>query len=284
MTPARQALVLVLHAVPAVHMTHWPVRSQTRPVPHDVPAGTVAPLTQVLVPPAQSVMPRRHGSLLPVHDAWLTHATQVPLEVQTRFWPHAVPAAAFKPSLHIGVAPHDCTPRLQGAPAFAVQMALLTQPTQLPAVQIRSAPHAVPDGAAGPSVHTAEPDSQRTMPVVQGAPVLVVQRAPSSHAMHWPIVVQTRPWPHEVPAGRWRVVSTHVAVSPHVVSPSTHGFGFALHDKPAEQVTQVPFRQAKPVPHETPFGPAGPSTHEVMAPSQRETPVLHGAPVLPVQG
>lgn len=269
---------------PLAHATHWPVPLQTCPVPHEVPAGRSASSTHTGVPVVHSMTPRRQAAAgLVEHGVPATHATQVPALSQTCPAPHAVPAAAFAPSAQPGVAPQVVRPRLHGAPGLAAQLWFARQGRQLPPLQLMSVPQPVPEGAGAPSTQVATPDSQRTTPSTHGAVGLVVQRVPSAQVMHWPFEVQTRPLPQGLPATFCRVVSPQLELGPQEVSPSTQGFGLALHGRPAAQVTQVPLRHARPAPHEMPLAAAGPSAHDERPLSHRVTPVRHGAPVLPVQ-
>lgn len=154
---------------------------------------------------------------------------------------------------------------------------------QFPLRHTRSTPHASPEGAAGPSTHTAEPEAQRTTPCTQGLLGLPEQIAPSLQVMHWPAVVHTRPTPQGLPAGFCRVVSTQPASLPQTVSPSRQGSAFDEQVTPSVQVTQLPLRQMRLFPHATP-DTAGPSMQLGVPAWQNVTPLRHGAPVLPAQG
>ena len=198
--------------------------------------------------------------------------------------PHAVPAGALAPSLHPGVAPHVVTPRLHGAPGLDAHAASGTHCRQLPPTHTLSTPHPTPDGAGAPSTHVAVPDAHRTTPVTHGADGLPLHAAPSLQVMHCPADVHTWPAPHDVPAGRCLVESTHPAIVPHVVSPSLHGSGLVLHGAPAVHVTHSPLRQTRLLPHDVPVADAGPSMQLAVPPVHSVTPVRHGAPVLPVHG
>lgn len=232
-----------------------------------------------------STTPRRHALPgLVVHAAPAWHATQVPVGLQTWSVPHAVPAAAFVPSMQAGVAPHVVTPRRHGAPGFDAHAAFGTHCRQLPPTHTRSTPHARPDGAGAPSTHVALPDAHRTTPATHGADGLPLHAAPSSQVMHWPVEVHTRPAPHEVPGARCLVESAQPAIAPHVVSPSLQGSGLVLQAVPAVQVTHSPLRHTRLLPHATPVPAAGPSMQLGTPPVHSVTPVRHGAPVLPMQG
>jgi len=285
-TPSRQSEAgLVLHAPPAAQATHRPVTEHTWSMPQLVPGALRASSTHTGAPVAHSMTPRRHALPgLVVQAAPAVHAPQVPMSVQTWLRPHEAPAEPFMPSTHAGVAPQVVTPRRQGAPGFDAQAALGTHCRQLPPTQTRSAPHAVPEGAGGPSTHTALPDSQRTTPVTHGALGLVEQLEPSAQVMHWPALVQARPTPQGLPGARGRAESTHPAEAPQAVSPSLQGSGLVLHGALGTQVTHAPPRQMRSLPHPRPLGAAGPSMHAATPPWQSVTPVRQGAPVLPVHG
>jgi hypothetical protein len=245
-TPCRHGDGLVEQLVPATHAMHWPAALQTRSAPQLVPAGLSASSMQSGAPVEQSVTPRRHAAPgFVVHAAPCAHATQAPCWLHTWLGPQLVPGGAFAPSLQPGVAPHVVVPRLHGAPGFEAHTALGTHCRQLPPTHTRSTPHASPEGAAGPSMHTAEPDSHRTTPCTHGLLGLPLHVAPSLQVMHAPAEVHTLPVPHGLPAGRWRVVSPHPALMPHVVSPSLQGSGLLVHALPAVQVTHVPPRDRK---------------------------------------
>lgn len=285
-TPLRQpGLGLVVQLPPAAHATHVPAAVHTWSCPHVVPAGFSASSTHTGLPVLHSTTPRRHALPgLVVHAAPAWHATHWPVASHTLSVPHAVPAATVIPSLQPGVAPHVVTPRLHGAPGLDAHAAFGTHCRQLPPTHTRSTPHATPDGAGAPSTHVAVPDAHRTTPATHGADGLPLHAAPSSQVMHWPVAVHTRPAPHEVPVGRCLVESTQPAIAPHVVSPSLHGSGLALHAVPAVHVTHSPLRQMRSLPHEVPAAAAGPSMQLGAPPVHSVTPVRHGAPVLPVHG
>jgi hypothetical protein len=83
--PVRQALPpLVVQAVPAVQLTHWPDAVQTWSAPQVVPAGLSASSRHTGAPLLQSVTPRRQA--LPgfeVQPAPCVQATHAPLPLQT---------------------------------------------------------------------------------------------------------------------------------------------------------------------------------------------------------
>lgn len=196
----------------------------------------------------------------------------MPLWLHTWSVPQLVPAGAFVPSEQPGVEPHVVTPRLHGAPGFEAHVALGTHCRQLPPTQTRSTPHASPAGAAGPSTHTADPDSHRTTPCTHGLLGFPVHVAPSLQVMQVPAEVQTRPAPQGLPVGRRCMVSTQPALRPQVVSPSLHGSGLLVHAVPAVQVTHEPPRQTRSLPQPVPFAAAGPSMHDAVPAWQNVTP------------
>lgn len=285
-TPLRQAeLGLVVQLPPEAQATHMPATLQTRSIPHEVPGALIASSMHTGAPVEHSTTPRRQALPgLVVHAAPALHATQLPAALQTWLLPHEAPAVAFMPSSQPGAAPQVVRPRLQGAPGFDPQAAFGTHCRQLPPTQTRSTPQPRPDGAGGPSMHTAVPESHRMTPVTQGVLGFPEQLVPSAQVMHTPALVHTRPGPHVVPAGRWRVEFEQVDIAPQTVSPSTHGSAFVVQGVPAVQVTQDPPRQTRFAPQATPLGPLGPSMHEAVPFWQRERPVRQGAPVFPMHG
>ncbi len=104
--PSTQTELPVAHeVVPARHEPgFWQAAPETQAtqdpplhtwsVPHVVPFGcAVAEFTHTWVPVEHEVVPRRHGSGFPVHDAPAVHATQAPA-LQTWFVPQVVPFAS----------------------------------------------------------------------------------------------------------------------------------------------------------------------------------------------
>ena len=65
------------HAAPVAHAAQSPPR-QTMPDPHALPFGALSPDTQLGVPLAQSIVPRRQGSPVIAHAAPRSHALQAP--------------------------------------------------------------------------------------------------------------------------------------------------------------------------------------------------------------
>lgn len=115
------------HGPPALQAAQAPVAVHTCPEPHGVPAARRASSTQTGAPVEHSVTPRRHGFGLPEHGVPGEQRAQPPAPSQTWFVPQAVPAGAFAPSMHPGVAPHVVRPRLHGLPGLAEQATSGTQ-------------------------------------------------------------------------------------------------------------------------------------------------------------
>jgi hypothetical protein len=114
--PAWQGFAGV-QASPAVHATHAPAL-HTMLVPQLVPFATLPDSTQTGAPVVQVVMAVRQGRFAMVQLAPAVQAPQVPVALQTRLVPQAVPAGSNVPaSVHCGVpVVHDSVPRWQ---AFA---------------------------------------------------------------------------------------------------------------------------------------------------------------------
>src|ERR1051325_2727897 len=89
--PFLHMLGVVVHAPPAVQLTHMPLPSQTWLVPQPVPAALLPPSMQVMAPVMQVVVPFLHAVGLPVHDWPAVQATQTPLPLQTMLVPQAMP-------------------------------------------------------------------------------------------------------------------------------------------------------------------------------------------------
>lgn len=99
--PAWQGLVGV-HASPAAQPTQTPLL-QTRLVPQPVPFATFPDATQTGAPVVHVFVPVRQGRVEIVQLAPTVQVPQVPVPLQTRLSPHAVPGARFVPvSVHVG--------------------------------------------------------------------------------------------------------------------------------------------------------------------------------------
>lgn len=166
--PLRQpGLGLVVHATLAVQLTQAPVALQTWLVPHEVPAARFPESTQVWAPVVHAVTPvLQPGVGLVVHGVEATHATQLPLELQTWSGPHDVPAATFVESMQ-RVMPvlQSITPLLQGAPGFDVQALPAVHAPQKPlASHTCPAPQFVPAALGAPSTQAWAPVAHERTP------------------------------------------------------------------------------------------------------------------------
>ena len=83
--------------------------------------------------------------------------------------------------------------------------------TQTPVLHTMFVPHEVPLATSADSVQTTAPVEHEVVPTRQGLP-LIVQVAPTVHAMQAPALVQTMPVPHDVPAARLVFLSVQVGV------------------------------------------------------------------------
>ncbi|MBM4781891.1 MAG: hypothetical protein GQE15_29785 [Archangiaceae bacterium] len=193
--PLRQpGLGFIVQATLAEQLTHAPVALQTWFVPHEVPAARLPESTQVCAPVVHDVRPvLQPGFGLVVHAVDATHATQLPLALQTWSGPHEVPGVTFVESTH-RVAPvlQSMTPLLQGAPGFDVQALPAVHMPQKPfASQTCPAPQLVPAAFGAPSTHACAPVAHEKTPCRHAEPGLVVHAPPAVHATHIPVAVQT---------------------------------------------------------------------------------------------
>lgn len=100
--PFLQLFGFVAQVVPAVHDTHWFAALHTRFVPHGVPAPRAAASTQVVVPVAHDVVPKKHAEFgLPLQVWPAVHMPQKPLPSHTWLAPHVVPPGLLPLSTHV---------------------------------------------------------------------------------------------------------------------------------------------------------------------------------------
>lgn len=238
--PLRHTAVgLVVHAEPWLQALHAPLL-QT-PVGQVVPLGRAAPSLHIGAPVLHVTVPTRHASGLPVQAVPAAHATQVFVELHTRFVPHEAPSPFGVLSVQTG-APlaHEMTPLKQGL-GLVVQLMPCVQALQTPLEeQTIPAPQLVPAGLFAPSVQTGAPVAHDTTPTLH-APVLVVQLAPALHAMQAPLPLHTWPTPQAVPA---------MAFAPftHVVEPELQSVRPVMHGAPAFEEQAFPATQAPQLP------------------------------------
>ncbi len=193
--PLRQpGFGLVVQAMLAEQVTHAPFALQTRFVPHEVPGALLPESTHVCAPVVHEVRPvLQPGFGFVEHAVEATHATQLPLELQTWSGPHEVPAVTLVESTH-RVAPvlQSMTPLLHGAPGFEAQALPAVQTPQNPlASQTCPAPQLVPADFGAPSIHACAPVEHESTPWRHAEPGLVVHMPPAVQATHMPVAVQT---------------------------------------------------------------------------------------------
>jgi hypothetical protein len=193
-TPATQALELVLHAAPAVQGTQAPAPLHTPPV-HGLPAATsVVVSTHPCAPVTHELVPTLHGAGLVLHAVPAVQGTQAPAPLHTPP-AHALPAATLVTLPQLGPPPPQLTsPCVQGV---GLQGALLTQEVQLPPRQTRLRPQDVPSGCGTVvSVHDWVPVAHEVLPMRQG--LATAQSSPDSQLTHAP-ALQTPPSAQMVP-------------------------------------------------------------------------------------
>jgi hypothetical protein len=222
--PRRQGVGFVEQLPPAVQLTHEPSPLQTRLVPQPTPASMpLVESTQSEVPVAHDTIPRRHTPGFMVHETPAVHATQAPDASHTWLVPQVVPAAAnVAESVHCEAPePQLVTPARHGL-AFVEQALPDTQLAHAPRPSHTwSLPQAVPAGRFSvPSTQVAAPLGHVCVPRLQ-ALGFVVHVTPAVHALHSPIVSQTRPPPQGVP-GAALTPSTQVPVE-HETFPCRQG-------------------------------------------------------------
>jgi len=208
-----------VHEAPWLHALHRPPLHT--PLAQAVPLVLLLPSRHTALPVAQSTVPFRQAAFVLVVQAapWL-HALQLPA-LQTPP-AQAVPLVFGAPSAQTG------TPVLQLVAPLRQGLGLVVQaPPGLhglhePTLQTPPA-HVVPLALLLPSLQTATPVEQLTMPLRHAESVLVVHAAPSLQALHAPML-QTPP-AHTVPFV--------------LLLPSTHTGAPELH-------SVVPLRQAAP--------------------------------------
>jgi len=87
-----------------------------------------------------------------------------------------------------------------------------------PGPQTPTVPHIATGVVLKSGIQIGAPEPQSIAPVAHGLPVS--QTAPGRHEPQAPAPSQTSaPGPHEVPAGAFTPVSTHVGVGPQLIEP-----------------------------------------------------------------
>src|SRR4029079_1064861 len=123
----------VVQALPASHITHWPLPLHTWFVPHAMPALALSPSTQPEADP-QATTPSLQGLLgLVVQTVPAAQVVHAPA-LQTLSIPHDSPSGTFASSAHSGAPLEQATaPFLQGLPGFVEQSAPVAHGMQVPA-------------------------------------------------------------------------------------------------------------------------------------------------------
>lgn len=278
---------LVVHATLGTQAPQFPLASQVWLVPQLVPAILLLPSTQREEPVLHSVMPFLHGEGFVTQAMFATHAVHEPVAEQTWLRPHEVPAGRLLESMQVCVPDaHDVVPTLQPGEGLVVQVTLATQPAQLPvAVQTWSGPQGVPGASGVESTQRVLPVLQSMTPARHGAPGLLVQGVPATHAPQKPFPSQTCPMPHIVPASRTSPSTQLWEPVAHDVVPTRQGAeGFPVHGPPALHAAQAPVAvQTCPVPQGVPAARKASSTQTGAPVEHSVTPRRQGLG-LPVQG
>lgn len=232
-TPFLQAADgLVEHAAPSLQGLQDPPRHA--PPGHDVPFVLLLPSTHTALPVEQSMVPLRHVEPgLVVQAAPAVQALQKPPPHTPPG--HEVPFGFAAPSTHTALpVAQSMLPLRQAEFGFEVHEAPALHATHAPALQTPPG-HDVPFILLVLSEHTALPVEQLTMPFLQTL-ALVVQLAPSLHALHEPL--RHAPPEQVVPLFLF-APSTQVGVPPEQsTTPNLHAaLGLEVHAAPAVHAT-----------------------------------------------
>jgi hypothetical protein len=130
-------------------------------------------------------------------------------------------------------------------------MAPAAQATQAPPIQTFPLPHCEPLAAFPDSRHTGSPVLQVVVPVRQGLPG-TTQADPATHATQAAVALQTKSFPHELPATRFVIVSTQAATPPVHVSPPLWQGLVGVQACPATHAVHTPDWHTMPVPQPVP--------------------------------
>ena len=241
--PVRQTLGLVPQLVPEVHATHAPVASQTRLVPQPVPTDFWVPLTHVVVPAEQDVVPLKHAALgLPPHACPAVQVPQKPAPSQTCPAPHRVPPALGEPSAQTALPePQATTPLAHAAFGLDVHAMPAAHDTQTPVpLQTWLVPQLRPAALGIPFAQTGPPLAQVVAPLKHAGDGLVVQLAPSVQATQAPSELQTRLVPQLVPVAFGALLAHVCTPVLQDVVPVKHGLGLVVQAVPAVHAAQAP--------------------------------------------
>jgi hypothetical protein len=222
----------VVHACPAMHITHCPLPLQTMPEPQAVPAPTFAPSMQPDAEP-QATTPSLHippGLLEQTVPA--AQATHAPV-LQTLSVPQLSPSVTSASSTHWG-APllQAIAPFLHGAPVLVAQVAPSEHGMQVAAaLQTWPVPQVAPGFLVLPFMHPA--GLQMVTPFVHGS-LLVAQATPGEQLVHAP-ATQSLLDPHGVPSRASAPSSQVMPSAPQTTRPTLQGApGFVSHACAAE--------------------------------------------------
>jgi hypothetical protein len=167
---------------------------------------------QTGAPVLQAVVPVRHGLFAMEQVDPTTHATQVPVELQTLSCPQAAPAGTFIPrSTQVGDALEQSSVPVWQALAAGVHTSPVTHGLQMPSWQTRPAPHDEPFGLLSVSVQTGAPVEQRTVPMRHGL-LATSHDVPAAQA--WQAPSRQTPLSQAVPLACGRCVSRHDIAPP----------------------------------------------------------------------
>jgi hypothetical protein len=275
-TPVAQEFAPVLHGfvgwqlVPSVHGEHVPAL-HTMFAPQEVPFALLPFSVHVMEPVAHEVTPFLHGFV-----GWQPiPAVQPPHEplLHTWFVPQAVPLALFPLSAHV-IAPvaQEVVPFLHGFVGWQTVPAVHAE--QVPLLQTRFVPQAVPLDLLPVSAHTDAPVTHEVVPVLHT--FVGWQLAPAVHATHVPLL-QTWLVPHTVPLTRLVAASAQVMVGEQDVNPAWQRL-VGVHANPAVHETQPPALQTMLVPQLVPFATFPEAAHTGAPVLQVVMPVRHGWP------
>jgi hypothetical protein len=238
--PVTHGLGLVVHDEAATHALQVPLPLQTPVatlmVMHADPALRAAPFTHVGVPLEQSSVPWLQTLGFVEHELPATHATQLPLPLQTPAPPidsvQPVPGP-FGAPLTQTLAPvaHETTPSKHES-GLVVHVAPEVQATQVAMLLHTPASmlivvHEVPTVLDMPSTHVGVPDIQLSVPAAQGLG-FVPQAEFATQAMQTPEPSHTPDPPQTL------------APVAHETTPSKHESGLVVHEAPWVQGRQLP--------------------------------------------
>jgi hypothetical protein len=272
-----QLSVVVVHAPAPSHISADVNLSPIHDcgAPQLVPAGLLAPSTQIGPPLMQEIAPLVQippGFVL--HAMPVVQATQAPALLQTLLVPQLAPVAFAVPSLQTIDPPEQLVMPVKQGSGLVVQLWPAVHAPHVPLLQTMFVPHVVPFALLLPSAQVIVPVEQDVVPFLQLLVGFVTQLWPAVHAPHAPLL-QTMFVPHEVPFALL-LPSTQVIVPvAHDVVPFLQLLvGFVVHAMPAVQAPHVPLLQTRFVPHAVPFALLPPSTQVIVPVAHDVVPTL----------